>query len=49
MLEVGLMISKNLGSDMYLSPLLLLAGFHAAYSGLTPVQQTSARHNNFKH
>lgn len=43
------MISKNLVSDIYLFPLLLLAGFHAAYSGLTRVQQTSVRHNNFKH
>lgn len=49
MLEVELMLSKNLSSDMYLSALLLLAGFHAAYSGLIPVQQTSVRHNNFKH
>lgn len=43
------MISENLSSDMYLSALLLLAGFHAVNSRLIPVQQTSVRHNNFKH
>lgn len=49
MLEVELMIYKNLISDKYLSALLLLAGFCAAYCGLIPVQPTSVRHNNFKH
>lgn len=49
MLEVELMLSKNLSSDMYLSALLLHVGFHVAYPGLIPVQQTSVRHNNFKH
>lgn len=49
MVEVEQMISKNLSSDVYWSALLLLGGFHAVYSGLIPVQQTSVRHNNFKH
>lgn len=45
-LEHELMICK-ISALTYLSALLLLAGLHPVYS--VAIQQTSVRHNNFKH